>query len=489
MKTMNITRGLMLTAVCLLMSISATSQSLVRYILPGDLDSKALYADSVLTSITLPWGVSRIDNNREFQDAASELSDILYDRNSRILSVYVCGSTSPDGLWQENVALSQARTNAAVRYLKNVTGIPSYLIHAESLNEDWDRLYDLVEESDIPYREQVLDIIRTKTWGERKRALQTLGGGKVWRILLDDYFPKLRCIRVAIYCHWDPTKPYMSAPRPFAAAPVSDCAKTVSAPACSQDSPVDVSVKVDTMYVRDTVYIRDTVYVSKEIIYLTDTPKKFKDVYESYRPVRKQRVPVYYDTPWMMGVKTNLLADAMVIPSLGMEIQLSRLLSLDLQGWYTGTNIFCKNTNTNVYGFCPELRLWTGDRAMQKGSFFGIHARMAWYTLQWTDGYMYQNGKEGAYSTNAGNHTPAWSIGLTYGYSMSLDRKDRWGLEFLLGLGYGRYEQNLGEWNADDQKWYFNSHQNNAHIGITRAAINLTYRFSVRKVKPGYYNE
>lgn len=124
---------------------------------------------------------------------------------------------------------------------------------------------------------------------------------------------------------------------------------------------------------------------------------------------------------------------------------------------------------------------------MQRGSFFGIHAMTTWYTFKWTDGYLYQNGAEGQYSGDAGSNSPAWSVGLTYGYSVALDRKAHWGLELVLGVGYGQYSQNLGAWNETDKKWYIHEHQNNTYTGITRAGLNLTYRFSARRVKPEYY--
>ena len=54
-------QGLLLAALCgILFTISTNAQTYVRYINQEDLDSKVLYADSVLTSIALPHGVSRL---------------------------------------------------------------------------------------------------------------------------------------------------------------------------------------------------------------------------------------------------------------------------------------------------------------------------------------------------------------------------------------------------------------------------------------------
>ncbi len=201
-----------------------------------------------------------------------------------------------------------------------------------------------------------------------------------------------------------------------------------------------------------------------------------------------------YETPWLMGVKTNILSDALVIPDLGVEIQLGRHLSFDLNGWFTKTNIFCKSDYTKIYGYSPELRWWFGDGIMQKGHFVGLQGNFAWYTMEWKrDGanVLYQNGKENEYSEiNAGSDSPAWSFGVLYGYSMALDRKANWGLEFFVGLGYGKSVQNVGKW-GDTPKpaWYFTGNESRTHIGVTQVGVNLVYRFSLRRFSPEYYEK
>ena len=201
-------RTSVLALLCGIVAWSASAQTYVRYVNPSDLTTRKVYSDTVLTSITLPWGVARLDNYPKFNAAAYELSRVLEDPDKELLQVWVCGSASPDGLWQYNVELAQSRTDEAARYLMDVLDIPAYKIHAENLDEDWDRLAEMVEASDIRYKAQVLNIIRTKTWGDRKKALQQLDGGRVWKVLMKDFFPQLRCVRFAIFCKWDPSKPY-----------------------------------------------------------------------------------------------------------------------------------------------------------------------------------------------------------------------------------------------------------------------------------------
>lgn len=489
------TRGLcvLLAALCgLVAGIHSSAQTYHRYIKPEDLGTKVLYADSTMTSITLPKGVSAVADNPKLSFTALGLLQLLNDPTKEIMQIYVCGSSSPDGQYEENVKLAKARTDATAKYLTEVLDVPSYMIYKENLKEDWDRLYEMVSKSDSPYKYSIMTAIRSLDQNERKKALRDMDGGKVWKMLEEEFFPKLRCVRIAVFCKWDPSKPYL-------AKPVNE----------GQMQTTQVVNRVDTIYVKeeihikepvhvsDTVYVRDTVYIALQ---QATVPVEEPQIIETSVPV--EEMPVVIETPvvgekpsvtkktmavkekkkpFMVAVKTNLLADAMVIPSLGAEVQLSDKLTLDLQGWYTGYNIFVPDDeHTNVYGFSPEVRWWAGEKVMKKGSFFGIHARMAWFTMQWSDGFLYQNGGEAEYGENAGNATPSWSVGLTYGYSLSLDKKNRLALEFLLGLGYGNYKQNIGQQSTIDNKWYINRFENNTHIGVTRAAINLTYRFSLR---------
>lgn len=481
------TRGLyVLTAVLcgMLMSISLSAQIYHRYVRPEDLGTKILYADSVMTSFTLPRGVASVSGNPKFNIAAMELAYVLNDPAKEIMQIYVCGSASPDGLWADNVRLSQSRTDAAAEYLTEVLDVPAYMIYKQSLNEDWDRLYELVAESDMAYKYNVMTIIKSMDWGDRKKALQTLDGGRAWKILEKDFFPKLRCVRIAVFCKWDPSKPYMSVPADESFRNFRESSVTKAKP--------------DTVYIRDTVYyVKETVMMPVEEPQVKVNPvAAHESAYEEYRRnsledmqnTGKERK--IHDTPWMMGVKTNLIADAMAVPYMGAEVQLAKRMSLDLQGWYTRTNVFVpSDDNANFYGFAPELRLWLSDNTMRKGGFVGLHGSCAWYTMQWRDGYLYQNGPENVWEGNyhnAGNSHPAWSAGVTYGYSLGLGRKAHWGLEFLIGIGYASYSQNTAVYS--NEIWEYVGHRNDHHFGITKLGVNLTYRFSLRKVDPDYYD-
>lgn len=187
---------------------------------------------------------------------------------------------------------------------------------------------------------------------------------------------------------------------------------------------------------------------------------------------------VYVPTDWSLGVKTNLVADAVLPGSLGAEFQISDRFSLDvITGWALANLVFPCDDN-RVYGFTPEVRFYP-KAAMRQGHFFGLHGNVLWYTVKWADGLLYQN---------IANNKPAWSVGLTYGYLLNLDKNDRWGLEFYVGAGYSHYEQKVGAWNEDDKVWRKTDVQEKRYLGLTRFGINLTYRFDIRRINV-YYDE
>ena len=62
-----------------------------------------------------------------------------------------------------------------------------------------------------------------------------------------------------------------------------------------------------------------------------------------------------------------------------------------------------------------------------------------------------------------------------------MGKRSHWGLEFVVGIGYGRYYQNIGNVGIDGQFTHSENvgPQLKEHFGLTKLAVNLVYRFSV----------
>ena len=437
-------RAMCALALCTgLMCQVAAGQNFVKVVQDSEILSGEAFCDSLLTRVEFPHAVSRLFNYPKINVAVLEAMQLLEDPNIEISRVYVCAGTSPAGLWGDNIKLAQARADNVARYIQTALDLPESKIIKESLIEDWDRLEAMVEASDMPHKAEVIEIINTKTWGDRKTALRTLAGGSVWRTLEKDFFPELRSARFGIFCRIK--------------------------------KPSIVTV-VDTVYIRDTIYIKE--YVREEPRVVSREPVKVEKTTPEKKVVAG-KAPA--GNPWHFGIKTNLVSDALAVPSFGIEFQMGRHISLNIMGKYSPFNIFVKDdNNTNIYGIYPQLRYWFSNNIMTKGAFVAIDGGATWYTLQWKDGLLYQNGKEGEYSSDAGNKAPAWKVGVSAGYSLGLGKKKAWGIEFETGVGYIHYDQNIGRFNEVSQKWEISDFQSKQHFGFTHACINLTYRFSTK---------
>lgn len=463
----NICAGLICAAVAMSFSLAAYAGNDGRraegykYVRLADsdaLNSDEIFTEDMLTMILMPQNYPAMSSYPVLDEAAAEVERLEADGSLRLVGVVICGCTSPDGLWGDNEKLGAARVKSASEWFKAASGLPDSKIRKVNVAEDWEHLCELVADSDLQFKEEVIWIIRNKTWGERKRALMDLDGGRIWRRLINEFFPKMRGIRFTILAE-----------------------ETGAEPSVPQ-------TKVDTVYVRDTVYISRTEQnVSPDFSAGFEAPDpSWKESYGSEQVEQKtrksqeresaksKRSPRYYDTPWMMAIKTNVLTDAIALWNGGMEFQIGRHLSLDLSGTYTQTNYLYPESHTKIYGFSPELRYWFGQ-PLSKGSYLGIHGNVAWYTLKGNKTVLYQN---------VSNDKPAWCVGLDYGYSLKMDRKNHWGVEFNIGLGYGMYSHNTAEQNGLDDTWYSTGTETKHYVGLTRLGVTFSYRFSVRKVRP-----
>ena len=109
---------------------------------------------------------------------------------------------------------------------------------------------------------------------------------------MDEFFPLMRGIRVAVFC-------LKNEKDQDSVGEIQEEADVLPfSPVTEKEFPV---IRVDTVYVTDTVYV-------------------FKEV-----PVAKNA-----RSPWLMGLKTNILTDAVAVPSFGLELELAERLSLDL---------------------------------------------------------------------------------------------------------------------------------------------------------------
>lgn len=147
------------------------------------------------------YHVGRYEILPEYRNNAAvlkEVDDIIMrlknDPDLTITRKMVTGYASPEGNFESNMTLSYNRARAFMNFLQQKYGWDPSDISYAGKGEDWEGLRAaVVATPDLPMRDEVLRIIdNTSNITQRKRALESLGGGSVYRIMLRDLYPPLR---------------------------------------------------------------------------------------------------------------------------------------------------------------------------------------------------------------------------------------------------------------------------------------------------------
>ena len=148
----------------------------------------------------LDFVVGKYDLMPDFRNNAAELKKIgdmiMMAKNDpaiTITGIVINGYASPDGVYTSNMMLSGNRTVALKDYVRTVYVFDDNMFRVIGHGEDWKTLETLIASSDVAYKEDALEIIRsTESFDVRKKDLMALQGGAVYRDMLDNFFPQLR---------------------------------------------------------------------------------------------------------------------------------------------------------------------------------------------------------------------------------------------------------------------------------------------------------
>lgn len=137
-----------------------------------------------------------------------------------------------------------------------------------------------------------------------------------------------------------------------------------------------------------------------------------------------------------IGVKSNLLYDAMTSMNAGIEVGIAPQWTLDFSGSFNPW-AFPENRKMKHWMVQPEFRWWACRRF--SGHFVGAHLLGGEFNMGGMLPWGFRSGKMfGVIGGNAllNHRYEGWGIGLgaSYGYHWIL--AERWGLEATLGIGY-----------------------------------------------------
>lgn len=315
---------------------------------------------------------------KENARALDSIADIvrLYAQDPRF-RMEVRGWASPEGASLFNSSLSLDRAEAILDYVERKTGVRprASSLTVSGMGIDWKGLEEsMMRDRNIPYADEALRIIRdVPVWqtengvlvGSRKKSLMDLRGGEVFEHLMYNHFSPLRRAEIILT--------YIPEP---ALAQVEDL---------SQDVPMPVP--------------------------------------EMHPAALPEHIPIH-----RLALKTNLLTDAILMPSLEAEWLIRENWSLAAHGNVAWWSRDSEHRYYQLAAIYPEARWWFKTKGPWHGHYLGIFAGGTWYDLE-NGGRGYQG--EGGF------------VGLSYGYMFPVSRS----LSFEVGIGagylYTEYEEYL----------------------------------------------
>lgn len=333
-------------------------------------------------------------------------------KDIEIVSVKIYGAASPEGGIDYNKGLSKRRADRIASYISEI-GNGRIFPEVVAVGRDWSGLYALaVDDCELPSREATLDLLCRLAMPNDKESedrmfaqLKVLDGGKPYRYMYSRLFPELRKagVKVVAVYRIDDL--------------VSDGRVSLET-SFAEPNGISISAKRDVM-----------------------------------QEVRKK--------PWYVGVKTNMLYDAMLVPNGGLEIYLGKNWSIDAYWMYAWWKSDRVHNYWRTYGGDVELRKWLGSAAKRKpltGHHIGAYAQIVTYDFELGGrGYL----------------ADRWSYaaGMSYGYSLPVAK--RLNIDFSIGLGYmgGEYKEYLPQ----DGHYVWQSTKRRHWIGPTKAEISLVW--------------
>lgn len=407
--------------------------------------STIAYSQVTRTEISIDFRLNRHDIDRQYSDNDQRLSEIVsffqkvrQDSSVTILSVSFCGSASPEGSYEYNKKLAGLRLQSLEKLVRSEIEIPDSLIDRNDSYISWDYLSEQISRTDIPYKQEVLDIINEEDsefveyYGgnlidSRIIKLQALDNGSVWKLLNDRYFAHMRNAYVVFLLHKDEFEAEIG-------DELVDVADELNTP-----DPLSLgNHQVDTLPLLQPL-------VQPEQVQIDPVPSRG------------------------LYVKTNTIGLSMLMTNIAAEVDIADHWSITVPVYYSALDYFVTTIRFRTLMVQPELRYWFADD--NQGFFAGAHFGAAQYNVAVNGDTRYQD-HDGT--------SPALGGGISAGYRMPLSDANRWFIEFTLGAGVYHLHYDTF-YNIDNGK-LFGTHKR-TYFGPDNAAVTIAYRFNLNQRK------
>ena len=375
------------------------------------------------------------DNGEVLKNLCAKIEKALQE--DLLEKVVIYSYTSPDGTHKANLTLAARRMDSLESWLLRNTPLPATMLETNSGGIAWGLLRDAVSKSEMQYKKEVLQILdNTPVWvfdsngkvvGSRKKELMDLKGGIPYRYMYEHIFPDLRS-SIAIMLYIRTSGPQTEEEREPAAsektspaAPEKDMVTTVPEESVTPATEESETVAPDE---------KTTAAVPEQ---------------ERYEPLHK------------LALKTNIIYDLALMPSLEVEYMINERWSVNAEGevaWWKNNG---KHKYYQIATLSPEVRYWFKTKKRWHGHYVGLFGGGSWYDLE--------NGKRGYKGE-------FWKAGLSYGYMFPIGRS----LSFEAGLGLGFLRTWYEEYLPIDGHYVYQQSSRTNWIGPVKLKFTLVWR-------------
>ena len=354
--------------------------------------------------------------------------------------------TSPDGTNKANTALAARRADSLESWILRNTVLPGKLLEKNSGGIAWDLLREAVSKSEMQYKEEVLRILdNTPVWvfdgnsrvvSSRKKELMDLKGGVPYRYMYEHLFPDLRS-SIAILL-------YIRVQEPQAEEEVEPAAPEESEPVAPEEDMTPVAPQENVKPVAPEEYVEPVAPEEKAIPEAGDDATSVAPE-KGYEPLHR------------LALKTNIIYDLALMPSLEVEYMIDDRWSVNAEGEVAWWRKESKHKYYQIATLSPEIRYWFKTKKRWHGHYVGLFGGGSWYDLE--------NGRRGYKGE-------FWKAGLSYGYMFPIGRS----LSFEAGLGLGFLRTWYEEYLPIDGHYVYQQSSRTNWIGPVKLKFTLVWR-------------
>ena len=392
-------------------------------------------------------------NNREtFATLISILQRHPADSLRHLVRMQFEGNASPDGTAPANARLSRKRAETVTKYLNSYIQIADSLISVMAEGIDWDGLYVSVErDPECPAREEILNIIReTPEWiyddnnrivDGRKKRLMDLQGGIPYNYMAENIFPDLRNTTITLYYeNKDRAITPIAKKESIVKDSISDILGTGDILREKPDKPDSVSA-------RPQITLSEEDSIKATAIAKTSKIKAPDATIEPANDISLHR----------LALKTNLLYDAILMPSLEIEYRIDDRWSVAVDGNVAWWKKDSRHKYYQIATITPEGRYWFRTKKPWHGHYIGVFAGGSWYDLE--------NGARGYKGEFL-------MTGLSYGYMFPIGRS----LSLEAGIGIGFLHTTYEEYLPIDGHYVYQQTSRTNWFGPVKVKFSLAWR-------------